>query len=353
MTNKEKLQELYQRRKAFEIYGSEIPEKLLKEIEEAETSAFRTVANTIADYFPREIEEGVEGCVMIAADYIAGKLTAVGFSVSPVAGMATKLQETIYIHAEDNGDDTDKDDPEIPENGRKRRPRVKFGVKFADGKDIRRSAMCDTMIEALRYMGLERASKYRGYTFNGYPLIGKEKRPDDANNVFQKHADGWWIYTNMDNPQKVACIKGVANMLNIPVEIEMDSEVAEPQTDYNKKGKRTKYSLNGGEPTWKNRTVWNAVHTLLQELPNATFKEIADFFPKKLQGSYGVVATIAEIEERSKRNSSESNRWFLDPSDILTAGDGTRFVVTNEWGNNFENFRNHVMREFGWTIEEA
>lgn len=34
----EKLKELYQRRKAFEMYGSEVPEKLLKEIEEASTT---------------------------------------------------------------------------------------------------------------------------------------------------------------------------------------------------------------------------------------------------------------------------------------------------------------------------
>ncbi len=157
----------------------------------------------------------------------------------------------------------------------------------------------------------------------------------------------------MTNPRAIACIKGVARMLNIPLEIELDANLPEPQPADRPKGKRTRYSLNGCEPTWKNRTVWNAVRNLLKELPNATFKEIADFFPKKLQGSYGVVATIADIEERSKRNKSEYNRWFLDPSDILTAGDGTKFTVSTEWGENFENFRNHVFREFGWTITEA
>ena len=346
----EKLKELYQRRKAFEMYGSEVPEKLLKEIEEAETSEFRNIANTIASYFPREIDEDVNGTVLIAGDYVNGKLTAIGYSCSPTPGMASQLQETIDISDDDDADD---DEPEIMGNERKRRPRVKFTVKFADGKVIRRNAMCYVMIDALRYMGLERASQYRGDTFNGYPLISKDKRADDVHNIYQKHADGWWIYTNMDNPQKIACIKGVAEMLNIPLEIEMDTEMALSQPTDRPKGKRTKFSLNGGEPTWKNRTVWNTVRNLLKELPNATFKEISDFFPKQLQGSYGVVATVADIEERSKRNKSEYNRWFLDPSDILTAGDGTRFTVTTEWGDNFENFRNHVKREFDWTIEEA
>lgn len=346
----EKLQELYQRRKAFEMYGSEVPPKLLKEIEEAETYMLRNIANTIASYFPREIDEAVSGTVFIAGDYVDGKLQAVGYSISPTPGGAAKFQETIEISDDEDADD---DEPEIPGNERKRRPRVKFTVKFADGKEIRRNAMCYVMIDALRYMGLERASQYRGDIFNGYPLIGKEKRADDVNNIYQKHADGWWIYTNMDNLQKIACIKGVAEMLNVPLEIVMDREVSLSQPNDRSKGRRAKYSLNGGEPTWKNRTVWNAVRNLLSELPNATFKEISDFFPKNLQGSYGVVATIADIEERSKRNKSEYNRWFLGPSDILTAGDGTKFTVTTEWGDNFVNFRNHVVSEFGWTIEEV
>lgn len=35
----------------------------------------------------------------------------------------------------------------------------------------------------------------------------------------------------MGNPRAIACIQGVAKMLNIPVEIEMDSEVADSNHD--------------------------------------------------------------------------------------------------------------------------
>ena len=263
------------------------------------------------------------------------------------------LFDSYFVVGEDAESNDIEEDTDESGDGITRGPSIGFTVKFGDGKVIKHTTARTTMIESLRYMGLEGASKFRGEMFKGFPLIGKEKRITNPRRDWQKNVDGWWIYVNMGNPRAVACIKGVADMLNIPVEIEMDAKVAEPQPDYSKKGKRTKYSLNCGEPTWKNRTVWNAVRNLLKEFPNATFKEIADFFPKRLQGSYGVVATIADIEERSKRNSSENNRWFLDPSDILTAADGVKFTVTTEWGDNFENFRNHIAKEFGWTITES
>lgn len=344
----DKLQELYARKSAFEMYGSAVPQRLLDEIAEAEAEVILTYADNIIGYLPDEVEMP-KGRLIVGAEYIDGKFIRVGTSSDLVlANVFSTVRDIEKYSDEDDSDDDDDSD-----STRKRSKSIGFTVKFADGKVIKHSTARRTMIESLRYMGLERASHFRGEVFKGYPLIGKQMRPAEPGRQWQKNVDGWLVYVNMGNPRAIACIKGVASMLNIPVEIIMDEDGTEPQPPVDKpKGKRAKYSLNGGEPAWKNRTVWNAVRNLLNELPNATFKEIADFFPKSLQGSYGVVATIADIEERSRRNKSEYNRWFLDPSDILTAGDGTKFTVTTEWGDNFENFRIHVIREFGWTITE-
>lgn len=54
-----------------------------------------------------------------------------------------------------------------------------------------------------------------------------------------------------------------------------------------------------------------------------------------------------------KSNDIETGRWFLDPSDIKTSADGVKITVSSEWGHNFEEFRKHAIREFGWTIEEV
>jgi hypothetical protein len=39
--------------------------------------------------------------------------------------------------------------------------------------------------------------------------------------------------------------------------------------------------------------------------------------------------------------------------DILTSADGVKFVVSNEWGDNFASFQSHVNKEFGWVLEEV
>jgi hypothetical protein len=146
----------------------------------------------------------------------------------------------------------------------------------------------------------------------------------------------------------------VAKLLNIALEVIPDSEpMLFPPHHDKPKGKRAKFSLNGGTPDWKNRSVLNTVRLFTKEIPSATFDEISQSFPKSLQGSYGVVITLDEFEKRKKKNQTESQRWFNEPEDILTSADGVKFVVSNEWGDNFASFQSHVNKEFGWVLEEV
>ncbi len=157
------------------------------------------------------------------------------------------------------------------------------------------------------------------------------------------------------NAQKaIECIKGVADMLGFSVQILLQGEASEHHSINEKvKSKRALFSINGGEPACKNRTVLNTVRLILKEFPSATFKEICDFFPKHLQGSYGVVTPCNNIEMRKLRNNTEESRWFLDTSEILTSADKIRFAVCSEWGDNFDTFCKHVEKEFAWTIKEV
>lgn len=396
-----KLQELYAKRKVFEDYNCEVPVDLRNEISWEEHLLYEKAIDTIASFIPTEIERVAVNRVLFIAEYLNGKLTRIGSGNIEISDddlfgsykvinqeddpdIVSDSVDTDYIEDSDNkegvvanidsdeeqgdannedsenGEEESNDEDNNSEGIRRKSKSIGFTVKFEDGKVIKYKTARRTMIEALKYMGLDRASKYQGETFKGYSLVGKDKRLTDQKHLWQVQVDGWWIYVNMGNSRAISCIKGVADMLNIPLEIIRDDEVAvlplierDSKEIGDAKGKRAKYSLNGGVPTWKNRTVLNTVCKLLKELPNATFRDICEFFPKSLQGSYGVVATISDIEERCKQNKSENRRWFLDPSDILTLADGTKFTVTTEWGDNFENFRKHVIREFGWTIEEV
>lgn len=266
--------------------------------------------------------------------------------------LPTQKVSNSLIFPDDIDEDINNSDDESYSENHKRSKSVKFTVKFGDGKTIHYGNSLRTMIEALKYMGLEGASKFTGEDFKGFRLVSREQRITEDDRKWQIYVDGWWIYRNLSNTRKVRCLKGVSKLLNIPLEIIYDEELPEPK-HLPKKGKRTMYSLNGSAPYAKNRAVLEAVRLFLQQFPDASFEEVSEMFPASLQGSYGVVRSINDIKQRSQNNKTESDRWFLEPVEILTAHDGVRFAVSSEWGNQFPDFQKHLADNFGWTLTEV
>jgi hypothetical protein len=115
---------------------------------------------------------------------------------------------------------------------------------------------------------------------------------------------------------------------------------------------RGKYSLNGGEPQNKRRTVHSVVSLYMKLHPRVTWREMLDVFPKELQGSYGVINTVESIQYRIKKGFDDEKRYFLDPSSRFTTIDGVVFAVCHQWGNQFDKFRKYVEDKLGWMIEE-
>lgn len=293
----------------------------------------------------------IDGKIIVAMEYENNLLTRIAISSN-----ADKINDFDIVEevVDDNDDNDDDDGVDDGNPGTKRNKSIPFSVHFADGKVIDEPKAQRTMIEAFKYMGLERASKYEG-NVKGIPIIGRIERKREGNNKLQKYVDGWWIYTCLNNLQKIEHIKNIGKMLNIPLEIKLkydkmpdDSEVPKKQ-----KGKRAMFSLNGGPVFCKNRSVHNTVKKFISQMSSATFQDVCDFFPRELQGSYGVVRSLDEIQRRKLKNRTEEDRWFLEPEEILTAADGVRFAVCNEWGDNFASFQKHVADQLGWTLEEV
>ena len=352
-----KLQELYQKRATFLEFGSEVPAALAAQIAEAEKEMLQMeLLPIIEDSALKTLPPyGIDGKVLIAMEYDNRSLTRIAIA-SDVAkindfDVVKDISSTVEEPTEEYVPEPDDED-EKPEQ--RRSTSIGFSVHFSDGKVISEKSAHRTMIEALRYMGLERASHFNE-TFKGYPLVGTKQRITDNGYKWQRYVDGWWIYTNLSNDRKIKCIKGVGKMLNIPLEIILEDENNTIAIDKpaKQKGKRAMYSLNGGVAFCKNRSVLNTVRQFLAQMSSATYKDVCDFFPRELQGSYGVVKSLNEIERRKLQNKTEGNRWFLEPEEILVAADGVRFAVCNEWGDNFSSFQKHVTEQLGWTIEEA
>ncbi|MBC8987733.1 hypothetical protein H9X96_18370 [Pedobacter sp. N36a] len=92
---------------------------------------------------------------------------------------------------------------------------------------------------------------------------------------------------------------------------------------------KTKYYFNN-LLLGKGRLVFEIVKFYLKLNPTATFQELSNKFPAKLQGSTGVINTINYIT--SKYVNSSKKRHFVEKSDVLTSSDNIDFAVSTEWG---------------------
>ena len=64
---------------------------------------------------------------------------------------------------------------------------------------------------------------------------------------------------------------------------------------------KTTFSINGGTFQGKRRFVHQLVKTYIESHPYATFAELEQVFPSKLQGSYGIIRTINNIKTYAKQ----------------------------------------------------
>ena len=156
-------------------------------------------------------DEALAGGVVAALEYTDGALTRID---------VTRNVDVI------NGFEVVK--KVLPEEPSKRGPRsetVGFAVLFGDGKVIAEKSAKMTWIQALRYMGLERVAGYKGGV-KGFPMVGKRKRNNSKNprSEYQTLVDGWWVYTCLNNDQKIKHLKRIAAFLQIPLEIRRNDE---------------------------------------------------------------------------------------------------------------------------------
>ena len=173
---------------------------------------------------------------------------------------------------------------------------------------------------------------------------------------------GYWLNTHSSTTNKIELMKQIGE--NLVTEVILDIEERddnESQTDQVGKSSvnnvtvtgRAKYSLNGGEPQNKRRTVHSVVSLYMKLHPRSTWSEVLEVFLKELQGSYGVVASVENIQYRIKKGFNDDKRYFLDPLSQFTTIDGVVSAVCHQWGNQFDKFREYVEDKLGWAIEEV
>lgn len=159
-------------------------------------------------------------------------------------------------------------------------------------------------------------------------------------------------HLGIDN-SKIDLTKGVLENVKITYQFG-ENKGASTNTDTGKKRKKlTRYSLNGGPALPKTKFVLEAIRLYVVKHPSATFVDIETTFPKHIQGGYGVVRKMTELEEYVESGSNIMGRFSSTPQEILTSSDGIRFAVCNQWDyNNLPKFIS-ILKKLKWRVKEV
>ncbi len=110
----------------------------------------------------------------------------------------------------------------------------------------------------------------------------------------------------------------------------------------------TKYEFND-ETYGKGRLVLAIVQAHVARHPKITYNKLLNAFPKQLQKSKGVFATLEKANETYAREGRK--RHFIDADEVIELGDGQAVAVSSQWGSgNIDGFIKRA-KELGYRID--
>jgi len=217
-----KLEKLYSIIENSRDVGVKLPKGVLQQVEELEEGIIKeeilpALGNDIA---PRL--EPIKRDLVLVVEYHPGEPISVALSrktkISEIMGAKTLTpRSSTPVKSEEEPTEVKPHEPtKHIENTTKG-----MRVTFPDGTVIWHRTAIDTFIEALRKIGLERVHKVGIYHGGGkYNVVGKEKRPPKPNTIWQHEVDGWYVYSNLENPKKIEDLNRISNYYHLGLQIE-------------------------------------------------------------------------------------------------------------------------------------
>ncbi len=99
----------------------------------------------------------------------------------------------------------------------------------------------------------------------------------------------------------------------------------------------------------KARLVNEILRDFVDLNPTTTFSELKEFFPKQIQGSFGVFDKLSRAEEIY--NNWGHKRHYIKPTETINLGDGEVIVTCNQWNpHNIADFIKNA-KKLGYEIE--
>lgn len=216
-----KLEKLYSIIENSRDLGVKLNKDVLQQVEELEVGIIMeeilpALSNDIA---PRL--KPIKRDLVLVVEYHPGEPISVALSrktkISEIMDAKTLTPRSSTPVKSEEG--TVKSEPHEPTKQIKN-PTKGIKVTFPDGTIIWHRAAIDTFIDSIRKIGLEKVSKIRIEHGGGFNLVSKEKRPTVPGHIWQHESEGWYIYSNISNSQKVQDLKRISDHYHLGLKIE-------------------------------------------------------------------------------------------------------------------------------------
>lgn len=215
-----KLEKLYSIIENSRDVGVKLPEDVIQQVEELEENIIKEeILPALSDDIAPRLEP-IKRDLVLVVEYHPGEPISVALS------RKAKISEIIDAKPLTPRNSTpvksEAEPPQIEphEPSKQVTNRTKgLRVTFPDGTVIWHRQAIDTFIETLRKIGLHRISQV-GIEHMGYNLVGKKKRPLVPGRIWQHECDGWYIYSNISNRQKIDDLMKISEYLHLNLKIE-------------------------------------------------------------------------------------------------------------------------------------
>lgn len=216
-----KLEKLYSIIETSREVGVELPMEVLRQVEELEEGIIKEeiLPALSSDIAPRL--NNIKRDLVLVVEYHPGEPISVALSrkakISEIMGAKT-LTPRSSMPVRDSKKPTIV--PSIGPTKHIENSTKGLKVIFPDGTVVWHRQAIDTFISSLRKIGLGRIPVVGIKHGNGYNLVSKDKRPTVSGRIWQHKCDGWYIYSNINNADKIEDLKRISDFYHLGLVIE-------------------------------------------------------------------------------------------------------------------------------------
>lgn len=221
-----KLEKLYESIKNLQELGLSLTKETLQEADNLEEQLIKTEILPAMSKNVEPLLSKIQRDLVLVVEYHPGNPISVALSrkakiaqileakrLTPQSSNDTRISNPIV-----NSDTPQVAEPHIPTKKVENKTRG-LKVEFKDGTVVCRKTAIETFIEALRKIGFERVAALNIIHAKEYNLVSKQQRTPKGHQVWQHECDGWLVYSNLSNAQKMQDLEYISQQLHLGLKI--------------------------------------------------------------------------------------------------------------------------------------